>query len=99
QPLLSALFPYTTLFRSKPAFSGLFSASLKEEGPRTGRRWEERAYFSEVQQRSRDRTLLCGNHPPRVSASLLNARLVRVLESPRIDRKSTRLNSSHVKIS
>src|SRR5690606_41271884 len=79
RPPCAALFPYTTLFRSR---AGGGAAGDHHGDPAFDRR--DRARPGRIAGRSRHdpRLLLC---PPMVSTSK--------------DRKSTRLNSSHVKIS
>src|SRR5690606_40605815 len=80
----STLFPYTTLFRS-PA-KGVKIPPVPQAGPRSVDKSVIRALLREVQ---RDPHTLAAR----------NYALLRVLIDTGIDRKSTRLNSSHVKIS
>src|SRR5690606_41314101 len=85
--VLSTLFPYTTLFRS-PRPHGGCPPHRAERGPRHPRRVRLRGQAAwpddrAPQDRPRDR----------------RDGLLRVQPVPPVDRKSTRLNSSHVKIS
>src|SRR5207253_8912877 len=93
RPPRSPLFPYTTLFRSQLPSSAIFAASL--------------AY----QQRASERTLNCSIYlsgsttkpPLRICSGdtgrWCSGQIDRAVERPFADRKSTRLNSSHVAIS
>src|SRR3989442_7545521 len=84
RPPRSTLFPYTTLFRS---FS--FVAEIPEPRRRARGR-EEPACRVTINRRCRDggRTALALTEPPPA-----------IVGANRRDRKSTRLNSSHVRIS
>src|SRR5688572_31719788 len=83
-PPRSTLFPYTTLFRSLPATDGLFQLQPAGSAP-LGRSRSQRP-------RPTLRLLrLGGDGAPRLSGSPGGG--------PRVDRKSTRLNSSHSQIS
>src|SRR5690606_39619814 len=87
-PLLSHLFPYTTLFRS-PAQAQLPIAIV----------------VNQLRARMRDQAALAvdDHGPPRASDRERSKKaadaLQRDVRADRRDRKSTRLNSSHVKIS
>src|SRR5688500_13609838 len=90
----SPLFPYTTLFRSVSAPAGLFfvvAVALMATG---------------IRSQCRCRSTLSSHSPPRIGVHLQlrhtdsnQARLQTVLPWPNSDRKSTRLNSSHLVIS
>src|SRR5690606_41132566 len=91
--------PYTTLFRSELVRRIQDQALIEQEQAREHPRLENRAL-----------AVLAGHHQARLerrpAAVLLLAQAVlehqalpRIQDQPRLDRKSTRLNSSHVKIS
>src|SRR3712207_8674134 len=77
RPPRSTLFPYTTLFRSRPA------RHLHDQ---------ELVRVPVVAQVALDLRQVASEHRPGVRAERRRAR-------PRVDRKSTRLNSSHANIS
>src|SRR5690349_23775555 len=95
RPPISHLFPYTTLFRSRPAPVGRHLAQhldqrseMREAPPRSGR--------------LRDIGLGFGERVPEARAGARGRALQtfdRGLADAARDRKSTRLNSSHVEIS
>src|SRR5690606_42165022 len=98
-PPLSPLFPYTTLFRS---VMGLYDMTLLEEPPYSDACWEtdKACAFKPAE-------VLIGAHKPFVDqhpeiAEFLNNYETTLAQNndvlAYIDRKSTRLNSSHVKI-
>src|SRR5205814_9551334 len=92
-PPASTLFPYTTLFRSEGEAVRSDHASAVAE---RGADHRERAAGASAR-------VLDDAHPRQESARLLavgdHARRHPVLHAPRRDRKSTRLNSSHLGIS
>src|SRR5690606_39429569 len=97
-PPFSLLFPYTTLFRSAGT-AGVNLGGLKDE-----RQLAYRCQRVHVRRGCPSRSR--GRRPPpaRLGADLLRPRhegggAGAPARGPRIDRKSTRLNSSHVKIS
>src|SRR5439155_21150649 len=85
RPPPSPLFPYTTLFRSKLLTPFLDSSAILTRGARLSSRgkWRGTPAFS---------VILCNLQPGRTG-------LVRSRARRYEDRKSTRLNSSHVAIS
>src|SRR5690606_41530584 len=83
----ATLFPYTTLFRSFNA-----DESIDEEGLRE--------YFAEVASVDGIKGLTCNGHTGEIMSLRPNERArVTKVAAETVDRKSTRLNSSHVKIS
>src|SRR5690606_41128507 len=82
-----SLFPYTTLFRSYTLWRGIYA--LRDFGPLP---WAERAV---------NRAIIAGK--VREQADIPSGRIFlvdhRLCHAASADRKSTRLNSSHVKIS
>src|SRR5690606_41328872 len=84
-PPRSTLFPYTTLFRSHPLGQGGIARSV------------------EPRERPKTRNGRAGRRSASVPAVIQGAKRSRTLPPPDFgrpaDRKSTRLNSSHVKIS
>src|SRR2546427_13141654 len=96
RPPRSTLFPYTTLFRSQRHLPGLTDSSCNSYLPSPNLRY--RVQFTEVTKSGGSRT---NTHSP-VSAE--HERMPRRtslvgVSSGKIDRKSTRLNSSHSQIS
>src|SRR3712207_9339549 len=96
RPPRSTLFPYTTLFRSRPAEGGLRQPRhrhLRDQGPKGGPEVRPRA--------GEDRRLAADPRADhrRAAAPVRRglAGLAGAFESA--DRKSTRLNSSHANIS
>src|SRR3712207_7474956 len=89
RPPRSTLFPYTTLFRSRVALRAELEALLlglpDAEARLTGPAVEPR--------------VLVGPQPERVDVEAARALGVARRDSDEVDRKSTRLNSSHANIS
>src|SRR3989442_2976774 len=83
RPPRSTLFPYTTLFRSLLDRRGRLQAGDHEEADRGDRQ---------------DGAQLCA-YPPVAQPEELEAAAARRVRTKLGDRKSTRLNSSHVRIS
>src|SRR5690606_41776064 len=84
RPPCSPLFPYTTLFRSV----------VDQVGPTPPHVVDQHQRQQDAEYRKRTRISAgVGPHPPGPQASR------RRTATPALDRKSTRLNSSHVKIS
>src|SRR5690606_42074438 len=91
-PPISPLFPYTTLFRSRIAgHAGLRSVARQRTGMistmQLGTLWRRFDDYLEL------------TKPRVVTLIVFTAIVGMLLAVPGIDRKSTRLNSSHVKIS
>src|SRR5256885_3175101 len=86
RPPRSTLFPYTTLFRSRAIDGAPVSAPLK---------WDE------VTKKLDPLKFNIRNMPDRVSklGDLFAPALTKGAKLPQLDRKSTRLNSSHLVIS
>src|SRR5207253_11439152 len=88
-PLSSTLFPYTTLFRSKfRLFASVYKYLIKEALVPLGYNCERADEIPES-----------GAIPEQIRKALRDADLVVADLTDRKDRKSTRLNSSHVAIS
>src|SRR5690606_41371120 len=97
--LICALFPYTTLFRSafvgEPAAHLIKRNILSYTDTVTGRQaYEEKEFLSSTDERFRPVTVYNGP-----DGALYFADMYRGIIQHKTDRKSTRLNSSHVKIS
>src|SRR3712207_9173276 len=96
RPPRSTLFPYTTLFRSRSPRDAVGGAARQAAKPSGARGRAYRAH-GPVSTRSEaranaERTTESGPpYPPRVPPPVVEAKIV--------DRKSTRLNSSHANIS
>src|SRR5256885_5571098 len=92
RPPRSTLFPYTTLFRS--GCNLMFTPDVAEVYPHGS----ERATRVEVPGLSR---MLCGEFRPGhfEGVTTVVAKLFHIVEPDIADRKSTRLNSSHLVIS
>src|SRR5256885_4741801 len=90
RPPRSTLFPYTTLFRSITRFDGVDLASACEQGLFQG------GEICVASEGAATRTLVARmlKGPPVFVARTFYGEL-----APRLDRKSTRLNSSHLVIS
>src|SRR5690606_41589206 len=88
----STLVPYTTLFRSRPTAAAVscLEAPRPHDQMQKERRAEQRGHDAELELRSRRHQ---ADGDVRVQCQHGTA------EEARRDRKSTRLNSSHVKIS
>src|SRR5690606_40705443 len=82
-PPISTHFPYTTLFRSKTKKATKKAATRKSTARATGRATAARTTATTPSRATRD----------------LNVRTTGFEKVKKTDRKSTRLNSSHVKIS
>src|SRR5207249_6164395 len=89
-PPTPTLFPYTTLFRSRAA--GGRSAAAQPPRPHLGRAHPPRRLAAGLHRRVRRQRVGAGRAPG-------HWRHARSLGRVRPDRKSTRLNSSHVSIS
>src|SRR2546430_4539968 len=93
RPPRSTLFPYTTLFRSEPAPQQVHREQLRVHALRLWLvRGGRRRLLVEHRQRDVFRSLLPLRFPVLPTRSLLTA-------PAELDRKSTRLNSSHSQIS
>src|SRR5207249_9745053 len=98
QPPRSTLFPYTTLFRSRPAAGARTGAGARE---RESRRLQGDLPLGDRLARAVDHG--APDEPPQ--STLVVVRLCAQAETEfdasggKLDRKSTRLNSSHVSIS
>src|SRR5690606_41586893 len=96
RPPTSTLFPYTTLFRSpyetfkgSPVSKGIFQFDMWGVTPTSGR-WNWEKLKQDVKQFGVRNSLLLAPMPTASTSQILGNNE---------DRKSTRLNSSHVKIS
>src|SRR3712207_7693732 len=87
RPPRSALFPYTTLFRSTFVEGDLYKSDWNNFGPAIGVAWDQ---FHD------GRTSVRGNF--RIAFDRISTFLPSSAAFPK-DRKSTRLNSSHANIS
>src|SRR3712207_9356695 len=96
RPPRSTLFPYTTLFRSRPAASRLVAVEELEPAHRRHAQVAEDDVDAALRQPS-ERLRPVGGNRHLVALALEDERQ-RVAER-RLDRKSTRLNSSHANIS
>src|SRR3989442_9499766 len=92
RPPRSTLFPYTTLFRSQR------SAAHSSRAVRDIDCGWSRRFGNRVEPGARFATHAKQFAPSSLQAKLLS-HLPRLHELPELDRKSTRLNSSHVRIS
>src|SRR2546430_15442908 len=96
RPPRSTLFPYTTLFRSirrrraDPAGDDVLSLLIQSSG-------EGEDGLSDDELRDELMTLLIAGHE--TTATALAWCFERLTRHPQVDRKSTRLNSSHSQIS
>src|SRR5205807_8823883 len=96
-PPRPTLFPYTTLFRSLPSTSVFGPRELSAQ-PSSSRQFESRSWARTPKQCSRElRTTTRAN--VQSWACPLDGRYLQVGPPDRSDRKSTRLNSSHLVIS
>src|SRR5207249_12283364 len=95
-PPLSTLFPYTTLFRSRNFISEI-GEHYGEEDYTHGTRWPEAWRLSRRPRKRSQRRCRCDSGDFRCQPS--HPFGVRSSSCCRLDRKSTRLNSSHVSIS
>src|SRR3712207_6976805 len=86
RPPRSTLFPYTTLFRSE----GADQQPAEQEGPAAAGAGDT------VTEHARDRV---GNHGEQRAAAEHQGQHLRLAVREQLDRKSTRLNSSHANIS
>src|SRR5437660_8005801 len=94
-PHMSSLFPYTTLFRS--VHSQGLASRLCGSGWRKG---EMHPFHEHVDRKEAIRGCWKTNHRGVIANPRRNPRMIsRVAADPIKDRKSTRLNSSHVAIS
>src|SRR5690606_40048676 len=88
----SALFPYTTLFRSLRS-DGVLSGRPQEDG-----QFEFLVRVTDDQGRQTTKTLVLNVSPP-AALTCVTQELPQLAVGEFLDRKSTRLNSSHVKSS
>src|SRR5690606_40801857 len=87
RPPSSTLFPYTTLFRS-PETGFPMKAGLAQQEPKRLEDWKAKGLYQKIRQQAAGRPkFILHDGPPYANGDI------------HIDRKSTRLNSSHVKIS
>src|SRR3712207_9351207 len=95
-PPRSTLFPYTTLFRSARADRGRSEPARRAQAPRLphARRAREGAQEGRAQEGPQAPAVLQALAPPALARKLFGTDGVRG-----VDRKSTRLNSSHANIS
>src|SRR2546427_13259958 len=96
RPPRSTLFPYTTLFRSKSNFVSMVSHEFRTPlGIIQSSAELLREFFKKMQPSERDEQLESITRNTRRMAGMMEE----ILEAARLDRKSTRLNSSHSQIS
>src|SRR2546421_11832985 len=96
RPPRSTLFPYTTLFRSRPAFPA--DEIERQRKSRLSTIAESREHGGALADVALARALYGPAHPYGNSAIGTEASVMRIAEAD-LDRKSTRLNSSHDQIS
>src|SRR3712207_8391551 len=94
RPPRSTLFPYTTLFRSRQHRDAVVATIAPPHGPAIARRRANQTDAIGAVERQRERPLEIAIV---VDAELLDCGIGRA--RLRVDRKSTRLNSSHANIS
>src|SRR5690606_41587604 len=94
-PPYSTLFPYTTLFRSEWFFDENFSTGHEVE-ERIFSLWQNKIPLKEVEENDENKIRL---KLKKEIESIFSDYTKSIDEGHKQDRKSTRLNSSHVKIS
>src|SRR3712207_7836083 len=87
RPPRSTLFPYTTLFRSGQRLPAPQLQRLAQRGRRPGRRRKQRL------------RAVTGQALKTMHVNLVGVELKQIARPASLDRKSTRLNSSHANIS
>src|SRR5690606_40957414 len=95
RPPMSTLFPYTTLFRSGGVEEWRFFGAQHRQGLAEGHPFQAPAGQSVVQAQQGLRPAVGGG----VDRERQHAGMLAGVQGAAQDRKSTRLNSSHVKIS